>query len=210
MTEMMTGTRERTLRARGEPTKKKKIGRHAKNKRVSGAERRATHSVRRKPTAPDMSKYRRNARSFTKEQVIEAKGTVVRSLAMHGNLRQATDSAGIRRALAYEWRKKDPVFAAAWDDAVEEAHDRIEEEMWRRGIDGFARPVIYKGKITDQYTDYSDSLLQTLARGNRPNKFKDRTEHSTPPGAPMQLNVETKGDVIASILGMIKSKPDPT
>jgi hypothetical protein len=50
----------------------------------------------------------------------------------------------------------------------------------------------------------------TIVRGNRPEKYRERVEHSTPPGAPMQLNVEAKGNVIASILGMIKSKPDPT
>jgi hypothetical protein len=153
--------------------------------------------------------YRRDGRKLTDTQVVEAKGTIVRSLAMKGNVREATDAAGISRTLAYAWRDKDEGFREAWDDSVNEAVDRMEREMWRRGIEGFDRPVIYQGEITDTYTDYSDSLLLTLIKGHRPEKYKERREHSTPPGQPMQLEAETKAGVVSSILGMITSKPDP-
>lgn len=193
-----------TTRARKKAPKKK-----VARKKPTKAERKATHGTRRKPTAPDMSMYRRDGRKLTDTQVVEAKGTIVRSLAMKGNVREATDAAGISRTLAYAWRDKDEGFREAWDDSVNEAVDRMEREMWRRGIEGFDRPVIYQGEITDTYTDYSDSLLLTLIKGHRPEKYKERREHSTPPGQPMQLEAETKAGVVSSILGMITSKPDP-
>ena len=201
----------RTLRARGKVAVKKK-SKKAKSRKPTEAERRATHPIHRKPIGvakETIARFTQDTRKFTNAQRDEAKMTIVRALVVRGSVCEACIAAGVARRTVYDWRKQDPEFAAAWDDSIEEAHDRMEEEMWRRGIDGFDRPVIYKGEITGQYTDYSDSLLQTLARGNRPNKFKDRTEHSTPPGQRMQLDVETKDDVIASILGLIQSKPDP-
>ncbi len=202
-----------TSRARKKPAKKaaKKKGAAKKvtRKKATKAERKATRKTRRKPTAPDMSMYRRDGRTLTDDQIVEAKGTIVRSLAQKGNVREATDNAGVSRSLAYGWRDKDEGFREAWDDAVNEAVDRMEREMWRRGIEGFERPVIYQGEITDTWTDYSDSLLLTLIKGHRPEKYKERREHSTPPGQPMQLEAETKAGVVSSILGMIQSKPDP-
>ncbi len=206
-----------TSRARGKASRKAKAPgkkvkaakRKAPGRKPTKQERRATHGTRRKPTAPDMTRYRRDGRKLTADQVVEAKGTIVRSLAMRGNVREATDAAGISRTLAYEWRTRDEPFREAWDDSVDEAVDRMEREMWRRGIEGFERPVIYQGEITDTYLDYSDSLLLTLVKGHRPEKYKERREHSTPPGQPLGIEVETKIDVVSSILGMIKNKPDP-
>lgn len=175
-------------------------------RRVTKAEHRATHKIRRKPTAPDMTLYVRDGLKLTDEQIVEAKGTIVRALVMRGNVREATSAAGIHRTTAYTWREKDRGFADAWDAAVDEATDRMEEEAWRRGIEGFDRPVIFQGKITDTYKDYSDSLLLTLMRGHRPERFKDRREHSTPAGRPMEMEVETKTGVMSSILGMVKAK----
>ncbi len=219
MTKMTTGahktagkTRVRTLRARGKVAAKKK-SKKAKSRKPTKAERRAAHPIHRKPTGipkETIDRFTRDTRKFTNVQRDEAKMTIVRALIVRGSVREACIAAGVARRTVYDWRKQDPEFAAAWDGSVEEATDRMEQEMWRRGIEGFDRPIIYRGEITGQYTDYSDSLLQTLVRGNRPGKYRERVEHSTPPGAPMQLDVETKSDVIASILGLIKSKPDPT
>ncbi len=187
----------------------KKIGKKATRRKATKTERKATRSTRRKATAPDMSMYVRDGRKLTDLQILEAKGTIVRMLSMKGNVREATDAAGITRTLSYEWRKKDEAFREAWDNSLEEAWDRMEEEIWRRGIEGFDRPVIYQGEITDTYTEYSDSLLSLLARGNKPGKYKERTEHSGSVGRPLELNEETKKEVVSSILGLIENKPDP-
>jgi hypothetical protein len=46
-------------------------------------------------------------------------------------------------------------------------------------------------------------------KGNKPEKYKERTQHSGQIGRPMTLDEETKEDVVSSILGMIHNKPDP-
>ena len=90
------------------------------------------------------------------------------------------------------------------------ANDLMEREARRRAIDGFERPIIYQGEVTGEYTDFSDALLTTLMKGNKPEKYKERTQHSGSIGRPLTLDEETKEDVVSSILGMIKNKPDPT
>ena len=90
------------------------------------------------------------------------------------------------------------------------ANDLMEREARRRAMDGFARPVIYQGEITDTYLDYSDSLLTMLMKGNKPEKYKERLEHGGAIGHPMTLDEESKEDVVSSILSMIKHKKDPT
>ena len=89
------------------------------------------------------------------------------------------------------------------------ANDLMEREARRRAIDGFERPIIYQGEVTGEYTDFSDALLTTLMKGNKPEKYKERTQHSGSIGRPLTLDEETKEDVVSSILGMIKNKPDP-
>ena len=190
-------------------TKKKKVVR----KKPTKQERRATHKVRRKP-AQDVAKevaakYRLDTRKLSDEEKHAAKLTIIRVLALKGSIREACHSSGIARSTFKDWRRKDDEFKKACEDALEDAADRIEEEAHRRAVDGFERPVIYKGEVVDTYTDYSDSLMSMLLRGNKKEKYKERTEHSGQIGRPMTLDEESKEDVVSSILGMIKNKPDP-
>ena len=38
------------------------------------------------------------------------------------------------------------------------AGDKAEDEVYRRGIEGFDHPVIYEGRITGTYKAFSDNL----------------------------------------------------
>lgn len=206
--------KKRGPRARGSSVSKpKKMQGRTK---ATKEERKATHSVRRKPRtrsadgvkAATRSPGGINAKNFTKKQIADKKKIFVETFREKGIIRAACEAAGIRRGLHSSWKRSDPTFAEDCEEALEDAVDRIEKEMIRRGIDGFERPIIYQGKITGQYKDYSDALLITLAKGMRPQRYKDRTEHTTPKGQPLEVNVEHKGEVVSKILGMIQSKPD--
>ena len=67
-------------------------------------------------------------------------------------------------------RKKDPVFAAAWEQALSDADDLILKEMKRRGIDGYEEDVYGSlgnnegtGKVGKKRV-YSDRMLELYAR----------------------------------------------
>jgi len=85
----------------------------------------------------------------------------------------AAIAAGARRAAMYGWRKEDPVFAGAWDDAIEAGTDKLEDEARRRALNG------------------SDPLLMFMLKARRPAKYRERSvhEHTGPAGGPVQVEV---------------------
>ena len=198
--------------------RKKKAVRKKKKKRATvrtkstKVERKATRPTRRKvETNKDEIKdyFVTEERNWTKKLTAELKMVFLRSYARHGIISDGTVAAGITRRIYRRWRKEDEEFEGGCRDAEKMANDLMEREARRRGIDGFERPIIYKGEITGEYTDYSDALLTTLMRGNKPEKYRERHEHSGSIGRPMMLDEETKEEVVSSILSLIKSKPDP-
>lgn len=80
--------------------------------------------------------------------------------------------AGIGRTAVYEWRAEDPVFAAEWKDAEEQATDMLELEARRRATE-----------------DKSDRMLEILLKAHRPEKFVERVraEHTGRNGGPIDI-----------------------
>lgn len=89
------------------------------------------------------------------------------------NVSQACRAIGISLACAYQWRKKHPDFAEAWDSAVREAVHEAEGELMRRGVHGVDEPVYQGGKLVGTVRRYSDSLLQFLVKAHDA-RYKDR------------------------------------
>src|ERR1700746_3400356 len=96
-------------------------------------------------------------------------------LADTGNVTAAVAAAGISRTRAYERRKTDPAFAAAWDEAEDIATDRLEDEARRRAMEGVAEPLVSAGKLVRgddgqpiTVRRYSDNLLLALIKARRP------------------------------------------
>lgn len=106
-----------------------------------------------------------------KEKFIEA-------LRVYGVVTTAARAASINRSTARQWRLKDPEFAAAWADALEDAVDELEKEAHRRAVQGVEEPVFYQGQQVSVIRRYSDALLITLLKANRPEKYRERVEHS--------------------------------
>lgn len=183
-----------------------------KKRKVTKEQRKKTRTTRRKPETnkEEINNYfEMEERKWTPALTRELKMVFLRAYARHGIISDGTSAAGITYRTHYRWRKEDEVFHEDCKVAETMANDLMEREARRRAIEGFDRPVIYQGEITGTYTDYSDALMTTLMKGNRPEKYKERTQHSGSIGRPMTLDEETKEDVVSSILGMIKNKPDP-
>jgi len=147
--------------------------------------------------------------ALTPKELRELKLVFLRAYANRGIVRDGCIAAGTSWGTYTRWRDKDEGFNEGCKHAEMLAADRLEAEAHRRAHDGYDKPVIYQGEITETYTEYSDSLMQTLMKGYKKDKYRDRTEHSGSVGRPMTLDAETKESVVSSILGMIESKPDP-
>ena len=75
----------------------------------------------------------------------------------------------------YELRDQDEAFAKAWDEAIDEAMDVAEGEIYRRAVRGTVRRVFYKDQEIDRVREYSDTLLIFLAKAHRPEKYRETT-----------------------------------
>ena len=95
----------------------------------------------------------------------EAMDRFLEKLRNSGNVRLSCRAAGVPRRTAYNWRDKWVTFRQDWDEALEDACDILEGEAWKRAIEG-----------------QSDRLLMFLLKAHRPDKFKERTEVSSPEG----------------------------
>lgn len=95
---------------------------------------------------------RRTPKKVTQgEQFIEA-------LAEHGNVRTACRIAVVGRSTVYAWRQEDATFSAAWETALAEAVEVLEEEARRRALRA-EKP--------------SDTLLIFLLKSLRPQRYCD-------------------------------------
>jgi len=95
-----------------------------------------------------------------------------------GNIRAACQAAGIDRPKAYNHRDKDPAFAAAWQEALEDAVDVLEAVARQRAL------------------EMSDTLLIFLLKSHRPEKYRETFRHQVTDGqgGPLRLQVEVVSD----------------
>ncbi len=131
------------------------------------------------------------------------------------NVSEAARRVGISRRRAYDVRNADPVFAAAWEDAVETAIDTLEAEAWRRGKEGWDEPVFYRGEIQRDaegkpvtIRKYSDRMLELLLKTPRPEKYRERFDmRGLPPSEPTVADLPNMTD--EQLLAIMTGCPVP-
>lgn len=134
----------------------------------------------------------------------------LKSLATVGNYTVAAEAAGVDRKTAFRWRKEDPEFEAACFDALEAAADVLEQEARRRAVDGVDEPLTFQGAIFGHVRRYSDGLLTTLLKANRPEKFREKSsmELTGAGGGPVKVDDATASAKLAAILTAAQARKD--
>lgn len=99
------------------------------------------------------------------------------SIARWGSVTRAAQETGIHKSSHYEWMQRDPVYAAAYKQAEDEAIEAMEAEARRRAVEGVSKPVFGKGgEVYGHITEYSDQLLMFLLKGKRPEVYRERVD----------------------------------
>lgn len=106
----------------------------------------------------------------------KAKREFLQWLAWGFSVSAAAEQSGQQREWMYKRRARDPQLAVAWDAAIEQGTDRMEDEAKRRALAGVKDPVFHNGKIVGARLKFSDILLLALLNARRPEKFKYRAE----------------------------------
>lgn len=105
------------------------------------------------------------------------------ALTKYGVIQYACDAIGVHRSTVYRHRSEDAGFATAWDDACEVAWDRLEQEAFRRAVEGTPEPLVSGGRVVRDddgqivyVVKFSDSLMQTMLKAKRPATYRERTD----------------------------------
>lgn len=81
------------------------------------------------------------------------------------------DAIGIARRSPKNRCSKDPVFAALYDEMMEQARDTIRYELNRRAIEPSERPIYQGGILVDTVLEYDNRHLEWLAERLMPEEY---------------------------------------
>ena len=123
-----------------------------------------------------------------------ARAKFLERLRQSPNVSEAARVAGFSRLTAYRMRNSDPEFAANWDDALEEAVDRLEQVAWTRA------------------EKTSDRLIEILLKGHRPEKYVERRLLGSDPANPLPSAVTLDASKLSTetLRELMAARPDAT
>lgn len=87
------------------------------------------------------------------------------------NVARAARESGLSSSTAYQQRARLPQFAAAWDAAINEAMDELEDALIERAKQGVEKPVYFRGEQVGSVRSYSDALGMFLLKAKRPEVY---------------------------------------
>lgn len=150
---------------------------------------------------------------------------------------KAADALGVDRSTVFRARQADPEFGKAVLDALAEGQavvaERVEQEVLRRGIEGFYEPVVHQGRISyahERYIDadgkdayrpvmdangqhvpltvrkVSDTLLLAAAKARIAAYRVERTEITGADGAALQIDETARRARVQAILAEAKAR----
>lgn len=136
----------------------------------------------------------------------------VESFCRYGRISAASKKTKIDRARHYSWLRSDAVYREAWKWAEEVRRANIEDEIYRRGVEGWLEPVYHQGDRCGYVRKYSDSLLKLLAQAEMPDKYGQRRVQVTgPDGGPIQhahLVAQLPPETVRKLAELIDRAPE--
>jgi len=119
------------------------------------------------------------------------------SYAKHGIVGLAASESGIPIGTVDYWLSNDTQgFKTRKADADRLALGIVEAEIHRRAVLGADKPIIYQGRITGSYKDWSDNLLMFRAKRLDP-AYKDNYQPATTAGSSLtQINIHLHPDAV--------------
>ncbi len=150
-----------------------------------------------KKVAPKKKLVPAKRRHMPRAKTLALQRLFLEQFANIGVITAASKLCGVDRAMHYRWlqdKEKYPEYGGQFLEASEMAADRAEAEMVRRGIIGWEEPVFGKlpgketgtGKVGSRRM-FSDRMLELCLKARRPEKFRERHEHTGAGGGPIQV-----------------------
>ncbi len=93
----------------------------------------------------------------------------VEALCRLGSVAAACRAVGLSSASAYKLKARPDAasFAEAWSIALAMGRDRVWAEAFDRALNGYTRPMRYRGKVIGQRHTFDNRLAYAIAYGER-------------------------------------------
>lgn len=145
-----------------------------------------------KGSAPKPTKPRPGSAAARDAVLAEKKAAFLKNYEAIGTVSGAAAATPCDRTHIYDvWLKNDPAFAEAFGHSRERSVDLAEQELRRRGIAGYEKPVFQGGKRVGTIREFSDACLIFYLKGRRRDVFGEKRELSGPDGGPIITNNES-------------------
>ena len=135
----------------------------------------------------------------------QTRARVIQEFLACGRVDLACERCGVDRTMHYDWLKKDSEYKAAFDEARTHTAQMLEDEAWRRAVEGVDKPVFQGGQQVGSIREYSDSLMTWLLRGLNAKRYGDRTVIAGDPDAPLAISL---AEAIRQSRGKRKEEPN--
>jgi hypothetical protein len=123
-------------------------------------------------TPPPAKRRRRNPAVPAK-----ARDTFLEALSAGWSVVHAAQRAGVNKRRFYEVRDADEAFASAWEEALEEGTQVLENELHRRAVEGYDEETWDgKGNLIRRVRRYSPALLIFSLKARRPDVYRDQVQ----------------------------------
>jgi hypothetical protein len=122
------------------------------------------------------------------------KRTFLRALCRSPRYSYAAKKAGVSVVTTRNWRLNtaDTAFQTALAAAFSLGVERAESELWRRGIEGYEKPVYHAGKLVGTELLFDTTAAIFMLKGALPEKYRERYDASVSARVDVQtLNVFT-------------------
>jgi len=121
-------------------------------------------------------------RRLTPRQSVRVKHAFLQQYCRYGNIGYSAAQVGVHRNTIYDWLEHDEQFALAFRQAEAAAVEVLEQEAWRRAVEGspYERTSYWHGEPvgTDRKIEYSDALMTLLLRARAPEKYREKLDVS--------------------------------
>ena len=119
-------------------------------------------------------------------------------LTASGNVSASARAVGVSSTAVYALKAKDADFAAAWEQANEDATDILEAEARRRAVRGVQEPIVYQGQLTPVWKrDASGQPVLEVYNEAGDTRPVQETDHE---GRPVWLTVTKHSDSLLALL----------
>jgi hypothetical protein len=94
-------------------------------------------------------------------------------------------AAGVCQRTIYTYAARDPAFAAGFEEAKSRLGQRLEEELFRRALNGTDKAVYQGGQFVGMIRERDTTALIFALKGLMPARYGDRVrqEHTSPDGS---------------------------